>query len=113
MSLSRLDICWTLPTVLLRDEIWNLCFPGTVSFRNGKIYGMPWLMDVKYFMYNKGYASEVRHHRSTQDLGGGRSRGRIDRDKGIVEFPIIWCSWNKGRRCVSAITPFLLTGTAW
>jgi hypothetical protein len=21
--------------------------------RNGKIYGMPWLMDVKYFMYNK------------------------------------------------------------
>ncbi len=27
--------------------------------RNGKIYGMPWLMDIKYFMYNKHILPEA------------------------------------------------------
>ncbi len=42
--------------------------------RNGKIYGMPWLMDIKVLHVQQGYAAEGRFQRGSQDLGRtGRS----------------------------------------
>ena len=42
--------------------------------RNGKVYGMPWLMDVKYFMYNKDILPKAGFSCTPKDLGrAGRS----------------------------------------
>jgi multiple sugar transport system substrate-binding protein len=62
--------------------------------RNGKVYGMPWLMDVKYFMYNKDMlqrAGIVAPPKTWEELV---DQAKIIKEKGIVEYPIIW-SWNQ------------------
>ena len=62
--------------------------------RNGKVYGMPWLMDVKYFMYNKDMlqkAGITDPPRTWEELV---DQAKIIKEKGVVEFPIIW-SWNQ------------------
>ena len=74
--------------------------------RNGKIYGMPWLMDVKYFMYNKDMLEQSRLHRTAQDLGRAGRAGQDHQEKGLAEFPIIW-SWNQKEGVVCDFTVLL------
>ena len=52
-----------------RDEIGIFPAAWNGVTRNGKVYGMPWLMDVKYFMYNKDMLATSRFQCSAQDLG--------------------------------------------
>ena len=75
--------------------------------RNGKIYGMPWLMDVKYFMYNKDMlqkAGIAEPPRTWEELV---DQARVVKQKGIAEFPIIW-SWNQKEGVVCDFTVLLL-----
>jgi multiple sugar transport system substrate-binding protein len=60
--------------------------------RNGKIYGMPWLMDVKYFMYNKDMLQKAGIAAPPTTWEELETQAKTIKDKGIVEFPIIW-SW--------------------
>jgi multiple sugar transport system substrate-binding protein len=60
--------------------------------RNGKIYGMPWLMDVKYFMYNKDMLQKAGITAPPATWEELVDQAKIIKQKGIVEFPIIW-SW--------------------
>jgi multiple sugar transport system substrate-binding protein len=62
--------------------------------RNGKIYGMPWLMDVKYFMYNKDMLQKAGITDPPKTWEELVDQAKIIKQKGIVEFPIIW-SWNQ------------------
>src|SRR5512135_3345387 len=62
--------------------------------RNGKIYGMPWLMDVKYFMYNKDILQKAGITAPPKTWEELVDQAKIIKQKGIVEFPIIW-SWNQ------------------
>src|SRR6266498_1700985 len=62
--------------------------------RNGKIYGMPWLMDVKYFMYNKDMLQKAGITDPPKIWEELVDQAKTIKDKGIVEFPIIW-SWNQ------------------
>ena len=62
--------------------------------RNGKIYGMPWLMDVKYFMYNKDMLQQAGITDPPKTWEELAEQAKTIKDKGIVEFPIIW-SWNQ------------------
>jgi multiple sugar transport system substrate-binding protein len=62
--------------------------------RNGKIYGMPWLMDVKYFMYNKDMLQQAGISDPPKTWEELVDQAKTIKEKGIVEFPIIW-SWNQ------------------
>jgi multiple sugar transport system substrate-binding protein len=62
--------------------------------RNGKIYGMPWLMDVKYFMYNKDMLQKAGIADPPKIWEELVEQAQTIKDQGIAEFPIIW-SWNQ------------------
>jgi multiple sugar transport system substrate-binding protein len=62
--------------------------------RNGKIYGMPWLMDVKYFMYNKDMLQKAGIANPPTTWEELVDQAKTIKQKGIAEFPIIW-SWNQ------------------
>jgi multiple sugar transport system substrate-binding protein len=62
--------------------------------RNGKIYGMPWLMDVKYFMYNKDMLQKAGITDPPKTWEELVDQAKTIKDKGVVEFPIVW-SWNQ------------------
>jgi multiple sugar transport system substrate-binding protein len=62
--------------------------------RNGKIYGMPWLMDVKYFMYNKDMLQKAGITNPPTTWEELVDQAKTIKDKGVAEFPIIW-SWNQ------------------
>jgi multiple sugar transport system substrate-binding protein len=80
--------------------------------RNGKIYGMPWLMDVKYFMYNKDMLQKAGIAAPPTTWEELADQAKIIKQKGIAEFPIIW-SWNQkeGVTCDYAVLLFGNGGT--
>jgi multiple sugar transport system substrate-binding protein len=74
--------------------------------RNNKIYGMPWLMDVKYFMYNKDILSKAGITTPPTTWEELVDQAKTIKDKGLVEFPIIW-SWNQKEGVVCDFTALL------
>src|SRR5512142_1940810 len=48
-------------TSRVTSDMKNNMFPASWNgvTRNGKIYGLPWLMDVKYFIYNKAILDQA------------------------------------------------------
>jgi len=74
--------------------------------RNGKIYGMPWLMDVKYFMYNKDMLQKAGISAPPKTWEDLVADATIIKQKGIAEFPIIW-SWNQKEGVVCDFTALL------
>ncbi len=75
--------------------------------RNGKVYGMPWLMDVKYFMYNKDMLEKAGFTDPPKTWEEVRDQAKVIKEKGVVEFPITW-SWNQkeGVTCDFAVLLF-------
>jgi multiple sugar transport system substrate-binding protein len=74
--------------------------------RNGKIYGMPWLMDVKYFMYNKDMLQKAGITDPPKTWEELVDQAKIVKEKGVAEFPIIW-SWNQKEGVVCDFTVLL------
>ncbi len=60
--------------------------------RNGKVYGMPWLMDTKYFMYNKDILQQAGFTEPPKTWEELVDQAKVIKQKGLAEFPIIW-SW--------------------
>jgi multiple sugar transport system substrate-binding protein len=80
----------------ITPEMKSGIFPASWNgvTRNGKVYGMPWLMDVKYFMYNKDMLQKAGITDPPKTWEELVDQAKMIKDKGIVEFPIIW-SWNQ------------------
>jgi multiple sugar transport system substrate-binding protein len=74
--------------------------------RNGKIYGMPWLMDVKYFMYNKDILQKAGISAPPKTWEELVDQANIIKQKGLAEFPIVW-SWNQKEGVVCDFTVLL------
>ncbi len=74
--------------------------------RNSKIYGMPWLMDVKYFMYNKDMLQQAGFSTPPATWEELVQQAKAIKEKGIAEFPIIW-SWNQKEGVVCDFTVLL------
>ena len=74
--------------------------------RNGKVYGMPWLMDVKYFMYNKAMLDKAGISAPPKTWEELVTQAKTIKDKGIAEFPVIW-SWNQKEGVVCDFTVLL------
>lgn len=74
--------------------------------RNGKIYGMPWLMDTKYFMYNKDTLQKAGISAPPKTWEELVDQAKIIKQKGLVEFPIMW-SWAQLEAVVCDFTVLL------
>ena len=74
--------------------------------RNGKVYGMPWLMDVKYFMYNQDMLKKAGIAAPPKTWDELVAQAQIIKQKGIAEFPVIW-SWNQKEGVVCDYTALL------
>ncbi len=74
--------------------------------RNSKIYGMPWLMDVKYFMYNKDILQKAGFSNPPATWEELVEQAKVIKQKGLVEFPITW-SWNQKEGVVCDYTALL------
>jgi multiple sugar transport system substrate-binding protein len=83
-------------------------FPASFNgvTRNGKVYGMPWLMDVKYFMYNKDILQKAGIAAPPKTWEEVVDQAKIIKQKGLAEFPIIW-SWNQKEGVVCDFTALL------
>jgi multiple sugar transport system substrate-binding protein len=74
--------------------------------RNSKVYGMPWLMDVKYFMFNKDILQQAGFSAAPKTWEELVDQAKVIKQKGLVEFPIIW-SWNQKEGVVCDFTALL------
>jgi len=74
--------------------------------RGGKVYGMPWLMDVKYFMYNKDILQKAGLNAPPKTWEELADQAKAIKDQGLVEYPITW-SWNQKEGVVCDFTVLL------
>ncbi len=74
--------------------------------RNGKVYGVPWLMDVKYFMYNKDILQQAGFNAPPKTWEEMVDQAKAIKQKGLLEFPIDW-SWNQKEGVVCDFTVLL------
>jgi multiple sugar transport system substrate-binding protein len=83
-------------TSRVTPEMKSGMFPASWNgvTRNGKVYGMPWLMDVKYFMYNKDMLQKAGITNPPKTWEELVDQAKTIKSKGVAEFPIIW-SWNQ------------------
>jgi multiple sugar transport system substrate-binding protein len=95
-------------TSRVTPEMKSGMFPASWNgvTRNGKIYGMPWLMDVKYFMYNKDMLQKAGIANPPATWEELAADAKTIKDKGIAEFPIIG-SWAQKEAVVCDFTVLL------
>src|SRR5512146_2261342 len=91
-------------TPQMKSDMFPASWNGVT--RNGKVYGMPWLMDVKYFMYNKDMLQKAGITNPPKTWEELVDQAKIIKQKGIAEFPIIW-SWNQKEGVVCDFTVLL------
>jgi multiple sugar transport system substrate-binding protein len=91
-------------TADMKTNMFPASFNGVT--RNGKVYGMPWLMDVKYFMYNKDILQKAGISAPPKTWEELVDQAKIIKQKGLAEFPVIW-SWNQKEGVVCDFTVLL------
>ena len=95
-------------TSRITQEMKNGIFPASWNgvTRNGKVYGMPWLMDVKYFMYNKDMLAKAGFNAPPATWEELITQAQAIKTQGLAEFPITW-SWNQKEGVVCDFTVLL------
>jgi len=61
---------------------------------NGKTYGMPWLLDAKYFYYNEKILADAGIAAPPATWEELVDQSKVIKEKGLVEYPIAW-SWGQ------------------
>jgi multiple sugar transport system substrate-binding protein len=91
-------------TATMKSGIFPAAWNGVT--RNGKIYGMPWLMDVKYFMYNKDILQQAGFSAPPATWEELLTQAQAIKQKGLAEYPIVW-SWPQKEGVVCDFTVLL------
>jgi multiple sugar transport system substrate-binding protein len=99
-----IDVIWP-PEFATKNEIvdvtdrfpsnWeNEIFPGALdtALYQGKYYGVPWILDTKYFFYNKEMLDAAGVSSAPSSWDDVFAAAKALKSKGVVEFPLIW-SW--------------------
>jgi len=60
----------------------------------GKTYGMPWLLDEKYFYYNEKLLNQAGFTAPPKTWEEMLTQAQAIKDQGIAEYPIVW-SWGQ------------------
>ena len=95
-------------TSRITPEMKSGIFPSAWNgvTRNDKVYGMPWLMDTKYFMYNQDMLTQAGFIAAPKTWEELIDQAKVIKSKGLAEFPIIW-SWNQKEGVVCDFTVLL------
>jgi multiple sugar transport system substrate-binding protein len=76
----------------MRDKIFAAAWDITTV--DGKVYGMPWLLDEKYFFYNEKLLNEAGFSAPPTTWEELVEQSIAIKDQGIAEYPIVW-SWGQ------------------
>jgi multiple sugar transport system substrate-binding protein len=76
----------------MRDKIFEAAWEITTV--SGKTYGMPWLLDEKYFFYNEKMLNEAGFTAPPKTWEEMLEQARVIKEKGLAEYPIVW-SWGQ------------------
>ncbi len=76
----------------MRDKIFKASWDITTV--SNKVYGMPWLLDEKYFFYNEKLLNQAGFTAPPKTWEELLDQAKAIKDQGIVEFPIVW-SWGQ------------------
>ncbi len=83
-------------TSRITDSMKAEIFPSSwdITTVAGKTYGMPWLLDEKYFYYNEKLLNEAGFTAPPKTWEEMLTQAQAIKDQGIAEFPIVW-SWGQ------------------
>jgi multiple sugar transport system substrate-binding protein len=76
----------------MKAKVFNAAWDITTV--SGKTYGMPWLLDQKYFYYNEELLNQAGFSQPPTTWEELLSMSQAIKDQGIVEYPIVW-SWGQ------------------
>jgi multiple sugar transport system substrate-binding protein len=76
----------------MEENIFDAAWDITVV--DGKTYGLPWLLDQKYFYYNEDILNAAGISAPPTTWEEMVEQARIIKDQGLVEYPIVW-SWGQ------------------
>lgn len=79
---------------------WN------VVSRNGKVYGMPWLLDTKYLFYNTDMLKQAGFDKPPATWEELETMAKAIKDKGLADYPIVW-SWKQAEASICDFTALL------
>jgi multiple sugar transport system substrate-binding protein len=88
-----------------KDAILPAAWNGVT--RNGKIYGMPWLLDTKYFYYNKDILQKAGFSAPPTTWEELITQAKVIQQKKLAEFPIAW-SWKQAEAAICDFTILLV-----
>lgn len=76
----------------MRDKIFGAAWDITTV--DGKVYGMPWLLDEKYFFYNEDLLQQAGISAPPATWEELLDQAKVLKEAGVVEYPIVW-SWGQ------------------
>jgi len=76
MKAGIFDAAWQIPTV------------------NGAVFGLPWLLDQKYFFYNTKLLKDAGFDNPPATWEELVDQAKVIKEKKIVDYPIVW-SWGQ------------------
>jgi multiple sugar transport system substrate-binding protein len=79
-------------TPAMKDNIFDAAWDITVV--GGKTYGMPWLLDQKYFYYNEDILNQAGITKPPATWEELVDQAKVIKEQGLVEYPIVW-SWGQ------------------
>ncbi len=65
----------------------------------GKIYGMPWMLDEKYFYYNEKMLAEAGFSTPPTTWEEMLAQAKAIKEKGLAEYPVVW-SWGQAEAAI-------------
>src|SRR5262245_25960820 len=92
----------------ITPDMQKAIMPGawtTVDYK-GKAYGMPWILDTKYLFYNTEMLKKAGISAPPKTWDELISQAKTIKDKGIVEYPIVW-SWAQAEAVICDYTMLL------
>jgi multiple sugar transport system substrate-binding protein len=89
----------------ITPEMVSGVLPGawTTVESDGKRYGMPWILDTKYLFYNKDILAKAGIAEPPKTWSELADQAKIIKDKGLLEFPIVW-SWAQAEAAICDYT---------
>lgn len=92
----------------ITPEMKQNIFPSAwnVVTRNGKQYGMAWLLDTKYLYYNTDMLKQAGFDKPPATWEELVTQAKAIKQKGLAEFPIVW-SWKQAEAAICDFTALL------
>lgn len=91
-----LDVTDRIPQAT-KDNVFDAAW--LITTVDGKTYGMPWLLDQKYFYYNEKILSDAGITAPPQTWEELLAQAQTIKDQGLVEYPIVW-SWGQAEAAI-------------